>query len=428
VSNVDKRYDAVFHTLNYPQKCLVSTNTGRTIGMHEMPAGINCIVAVTTYGGWNAEDSIIINQSAIQRGLFVSDTYHTYCFEDKTYKSENHKKICVPDKSIRKPEWNYYHLDSNGLARKGSYLKRNDVILGQVQVNIEYKDGEKMEQTTDISELIDDDGIVDRVEVIELPNGNRLVKFIIRQFRIPEIGDKFANLSAQKGTCALIVPHENLPFTEQGIVPDIMINSHALPSRMTISMLLEMVLGKICLLKGELGDSTPFSENSTNITEKLEKILPQYGFEDHGWETMYNGCSGKMLESKIFIGTSYYQKLKHMVVDKIHARSYGNVTSLTRQPLAGRSKDGGLRLGEMERDSLLSHGSVQFLRERLFDMSDPFSVLICNQCGIISNYKEECHICKNNELMITNIPYAAKLLFQMLNACLIKTSYHSITM
>jgi DNA-directed RNA polymerase II subunit RPB2 len=427
-TNYMKRYDAVFHTLNYPQKCLISTNTGRTIGMHDMPAGINCIVAISTYGGWNAEDSIIINKSSIDRGLFLSNTYHTYCFEDKSYKNETFKKICIPDKNIRKPEWNYYHLNNNGLVRKGAYIKRNDVILGQIQISTNYKDGDKTETITDISELSDEEGIIDRVEIINLPNSNRLIKIIIRQLRIPEIGDKFANLAAQKGTCALIVPQEDMPFTEQGIVPDIMMNSHALPSRMTISMLLEMVVGKISLLKGELGDATPFSENSTNITEKLKKILIKYGFDDNGWETMYNGCSGEMFQSNIFIGTSYYQKLKHMVCDKIHARSYGNVTSLTRQPLAGRSKDGGLRLGEMERDCLLSHGSVQFLRERLFNMSDSFSVLICNECNVISNYKDECHICKNNELVRTDIPYAAKLLFQMLNGCLIKTSFSSITM
>ena len=428
-TNYFKRYDAVFHTLNYPQKCLVSTNTGRIVGMHDMPAGINCIVAVTTYGGWNAEDSIIINRSSIDRGMFLSNTYHTYCYEDKTYKNETFKKICIPDKNVRKPEWNYYHLDNNGLVRKGAYVKRNDVILGQIQINVEYKDGEKIENIVDISELSDEEGIIDRVEIINLPNSNRLIKIIIRQLRIPEIGDKFANLAAQKGTCALIVSQEDMPFTEQhGIVPDIMINSHALPSRMTISMLLEMIVGKISLLKGELGDATPFSDNSTDISEKLKKKLVEYGFDDNGWETMYNGCSGEYFSSNIYIGTSYYQKLKHMVCDKIHARSYGNVTSLTRQPLAGRSKDGGLRLGEMERDCLLSHGSVQFLRERLFNMSDSFSVLICNDCNVISNYKDECHICRNNELVQTNIPYAAKLLFQMLNGCLIKTSFSSITM
>ena len=426
-TNYNCRYDAVYHTLDYPQRSLVSTQTARLVGMHDMPAGINCIVAITTYEGWNAEDSIIVNRSAIERGLFCSNTYHTYTFEDKTFKTESCKKICIPPVNIQKPEWNYYHLDMNGIVRKGAIVKRNDVILGQIFQSVEYKDGERIEHVSDCSELSEEEGIIDRVEIIDTPSGNRLVKVIIRQVRIPEIGDKFANLNAQKGTCALIIPQEDLPFTSEGIVPDIMMNSHALPSRMTISMLLEMIVGKNCLMKGELGDATPFSESSINIAQRLEDALVENGFDRHGWEVMYNGQTGKPLTSKIFIGTSYYQKLKHMVTDKIHARSYGNVTSLTRQPLAGRSRDGGLRLGEMERDCLLSHGSVQFLRERLFDMSDAFSVLICNDCGVISNTKDECHVCKNNELVRTNTPYASKLLFQMLNGCLIKTKFHSIT-
>lgn len=426
-TNFQYRYDAVFHTLDYPQKSLVSTQTARLVGMHDMPAGINCIVAITTHGGWNAEDSIILNKAAIERGLFCSNSYHTYAFEDKTFKSETCKRVCIPPLNVQKPEWNYYHLAENGLIRKGAIVRRNDVILGQIHCNVEYKDGERTETITDCSELAEDEGIIDRVEALMTPNGNRLIKIIIRQLRIPEIGDKFANMAAQKGTCALILPAEDMPFTREGITPDIMMNSHALPSRMTISMLLEMVVGKTCLLKGELGDATPFSESSINIAQRLEDALVQYGYDRHGWEWMCNGYTGKPLRSKIFIGTSYYQKLKHMVADKIHARSYGNVTSLTRQPLAGRSKDGGLRLGEMERDCLLSHGSVQFLRERLFDMSDAFSVLICNVCGVMSNNSQECHICKNNELIRTNTPYASKLLFQMLNGCLIQTKFQAVT-
>lgn len=419
------RFDSVFHTLDYPQKSIVSTETARLVGMHDMPAGINCVVAVCTYGGWNAEDSVIINRSAIERGLFCSNTYHTYSFEDKTFKSSVHKKICIPPVELQKYELNYYHLDQKGIVRKGAYVKKNDVIIGRVQTSTEYKDGATVEHITDCSEVSEHDGIIDRVETFLTPNGNSIIRIIIRQIRIPEIGDKFANMAAQKGTCALVLPQEDLPFTSEGIVPDIIMNAHALPSRMTISMILEMILGKNCALKGELGDATPFSHDILNLIEEIGKSLLEAGYDSKGWETMYNGYTGEPFRSKIYVGLSYYQRLKHMVTEKIHARSYGNVTSLTRQPLAGRSKDGGLRLGEMERDALLSHGSVQFLRERLFDMSDPFSVMICNECGVISNYKDECHICLNNELMQTSIPYAAKLVFQMLNACLIKTSFQS---
>lgn len=424
-TSYNHRFDSVFHTLDYPQKSIVSTQTARLVGMHDMPAGINCVVAVCTYGGWNAEDSVIINRSAIERGLFCSNTYHTYTFEDKTYKTSVHKKICIPPVELQKYELNYYHLDKNGIVRKGACVQKNDVIVGRIQISTEYKDGEAIENYTDCSEVSEHDGTIDRVETFHTPNGNSVIRIIIRQVRIPEIGDKFANMAAQKGTCALILSQEDLPFTGDGTVPDIIMNAHALPSRMTISMILEMILGKICALKGELGDATPFSDDILGLIEEIGESLAHAGFDSKGWEVMYNGYTGEPFQSKIYVGLSYYQRLKHMVTEKIHARSYGNVTSLTRQPLAGRSKDGGLRLGEMERDALLSHGSVQFLRERLFDMSDPFSVLICNNCGVISNYKDECHICLSNELMQTSIPYAAKLVFQMLNGCLIKTSFHS---
>lgn len=424
-TNYNSRYDSFFHTLDYPQKSLVSTHTARLIGCHEMPAGINCIVAICTYGGWNAEDSVIINRSAIERGLFCSNTYHTYTFEDKTYKKENNIKICIPPSDIQKKEYNYYHLDQNGLVKKGAYVSKYDVIIGKVQTQIEYKDNERIENITDCSELPEHEGIIDRVETFISPTGNKIIQIVLRIVRIPEIGDKFANMAAQKGTCALILSQEDMPFTGEGIVPDLIMNAHALPSRMTISMVLEMVLGKKCLLKGELGDATPFSENSINAAQILADELVKHGYERNGWEVMYNGYTGEPFHSAIFIGPSYYQKLKHMVSEKLHARSYGNVTSLTRQPLAGRSKDGGLRLGEMEKDALLAHGSVQFLRERLFDMSDPFSVLICNNCGVVSNDQYECHICSDNNLARTNIPYAAKLLFQMLNGCLIETKFSS---
>jgi DNA-directed RNA polymerase II subunit RPB2 len=201
------------------------------------------------------------------------------------------------------------------------------------------------------------------------------------------------------------------------------INECSMPSRMTISMLLEMLTGKLCALEGELGDATPFTESSTDIHKTLETALTKHGYENYGWETMYNGTTGKMFQTKIFIGISYYQKLKHMVSDKMHARSYGNITTLTRQPLAGRSKEGGLRIGEMERDGILSHGSVQFLKERLFDMSDAFEILICKHCQIISNHKDICHQCGASDLAWTNMPYAGKLLFQQLNACLIGTKF-----
>jgi DNA-directed RNA polymerase II subunit RPB2 len=194
---------------------------------------------------------------------------------------------------------------------------------------------------------------------------------------------------------------------------------------MTISQLIETVVGKVCVLKGELGDGTPFSNSSKNVSERISKELQNQGYEGFGYETMYNGFTGKMLKAKIFIGPTYYQKLKHMISDKIHSRAKGDVTMLTRQPLAGRARYGGLKLGTMECEALIAQGISQFLREKTFDLSDTFHVLICNSCGNISNHKDECPSCFTKDLKLTKFPYASKLLFQQLQACGIKTKFHT---
>jgi DNA-directed RNA polymerase II subunit RPB2 len=330
--------------------------------------------------------------------------------EEYKPKTNTVKKFCLPESHLRR-EYNYDLLDERGIVRRGSYVRKKDVIVGRVY------------DKKDCSELSDEEGIVEQVQVFRTPSGYLMAKIVFKVRKIPERGDKFANLSAQKGTCGMVMNPEDLPFTDEGIVPDIIINPNAIPSRMTISMLLEMVIGKEGLELGELADATPFSESSTDIGSKIGETLRARGFDSMGWETMYSGTTGEPLRARIFMGTSYYQKLKHMVADKMHARAFGNVTTLTRQPLAGRSKEGGLRLGEMERDSLISQGSLQFLKERLFDMSDPFSILVCSSCGVVSNHKDECHVCHNTQLSNMQIPFAAKLMFQQLNACLIGSKY-----
>lgn len=408
--NYVERYDTIAEVLDYPQKALVSTVIGRAVGMHERPAGINCIVAIATLGSWNAEDSIILNRAAIERGLFVSTSYRTVTVEEYKTKTNAVKKFCLPEPHLRR-EYNYDLLDERGIVKRGSYVRKKDVIVGRVY------------DKKDCSELSDEEGIVEQVQVFRTPSGYLMAKIVFKVRKIPERGDKFANLSAQKGTCGMVMNPEDLPFTDEGIVPDVIINPNAIPSRMTISMLLEMVIGKEGLERGELADATPFSEFSTDIGSRIGETLRAQGFDSMGWETMYSGTTGEPLRARIFMGSSYYQKLKHMVADKMHARAFGNVTTLTRQPLAGRSKEGGLRLGEMERDSLISQGSLQFLKERLFDMSDPFSILVCSSCGVVSNHKDECHVCHNTQLANMQIPFAAKLMFQQLNACLIGSKY-----
>ena len=413
-TNIPIRTDTTFHTLAYPQKALVTTMIGRSIGVHDMPAGINCVVAILTHGSWNAEDSVILNRGAVERGLFMSFTYHTVTVEENKTKTESLKEFRCPPLALMNPDYNYDKLDENGIIRRGVAVQKGDVLIGRVQ---ETATGER-----DCSEVSEDEGFIDRINMHTVHNGHRIAKVVIRKPKFPEMGDKFANQAAQKGTCGLIRDQEDMPFSPDGITPDIIVNPNALPSRMTISMLLEMVTGKQCCKNGRFGDGTPFTKSGEDIIQALKD---EGNFEDMGWEQLTDGTTGRPLRCKTFMGTSYYQKLKHMVSEKIHARSYGNITTLTRQPLAGRSKEGGLRFGEMERDGILSHGSVQFLKERLFDMSDMFHVLICNDCGLVSNHKRECHNCKNADLYKTNIPYAGKLLFQQLDACLIHPIFHA---
>jgi len=220
-----------------------------------------------------------------------------------------------------------------------------------------------------------------------------------------------------------------MPFTGEGIVPDVIINPHAIPSRMTVNQLIELVLGKACCLNGESGDATPFGENSTdNAAERICEILRKAGmkhgmsYNKHGWETLYNGFTGEPMDAQIFMGPTYYQRLKHMVSSKMHSRSEGQKTTLCRQPTEGRSRDGGLRFGEMERDCIISHGGSSILKERLFVVSDPYQIIVCNECGQITSSQKECKACNTDKITKCNIPYAAKLLIQMTQAMMIKTT------
>jgi DNA-directed RNA polymerase II subunit RPB2 len=387
--------------------------------INEMPSGINVVIAIMTKEGFNQEDSIILNKSSIERGLFSVMSYFTLTDEEERTTSSEFQTIEIPQPEIRNSKNNYSFLDSNGIIRIGSHVKKDDVIIGKVitkiikdQINVEKKDISVVIKTGE-------EGTVDKVRILATEKGWKIVKITIRTHKIPEVGDKFASRAAQKGTCGMIFPQEDMPFTEDGTCPDIIINPHCMPSRMTINQLLETILGKQCSVKGIFGNSSPFSSNSLNIMEKLCDGLAECGFERYGRENMYNPYTGEMIKSKIFMGIAYYQRLKHMVSDKMHSRAKGHVTMLCRQPLEGRSRDGGLRFGEMERDAMICHGNSAFLKDRLFYMSDPYSVSVCIKCGLIS--QKECKQCHDDKLCVVNIPYAAKLLFQELGAMCIKT-------
>jgi len=438
------RADTILHVLHYPQRPLVCTKPSEIFGINEMPSGINAIVAIAAYSGYNQEDSVMLNLSAIQRGLFCLTSYHTidccekkrdtYSFEEITLppsNSEHGVEIGQPG-YFRRKNANYSLLDEHGIVRPrerfengrwqgpATVVKKGDVIIGKVVVT-GGKSGE--ESKIDASVVIQpgEEGTIDRVHVMTTPNGYKLVKIVIRVTREPTLGDKFASRAAQKGTMGMYYRQEDLPFSmATGIVPDIIINPLCIPSRMTINQLIECALGKQCAMDGTYADATPFTINSVNAADKLVEQaranIQNYGFQPQGWEKMINGMTGEIIQAQIFMGPTFYQRLKHMVDDKMHARAEGHVTMLTRQPLEGRSRDGGLRFGEMERDCMIAHGNSAVLKERLFLVSDPFQISVCRTCGIMTTGTKECQVCKGDKVASCNFPYASKLLHQELTA------------
>lgn len=420
------RTDTIAHVLGYPQRPLVSTRAANLMGFNDMPSGVNCIVAIACYSGFNQEDSQIINHSAIQRGLFYATTYRTLSDQETKHGSYSFERVGLPPLNKRKIDINYGLLGKDGIVMsrfpngKAVYVQKGDALIGKYLVDTK---GERDEMVADCSLIVkkEEEGYIDRVIVSTTPDGYKLVRVVIRTERIPEVGDKFASRSAQKGTCGMVYRQENMPFTQDGIVPDIIINPHCIPSRMTINQLMESVLGKSCCVEGTFGDATPFGSSSVDISQVLCDRLGMNGFDGCGKEMMYNGFTGEAM-GEVFIGPVYYQRLKHLVSEKIHARATGPVTTLTRQPLEGRSRDGGLRFGEMERDCMIAHGNSMFLKERLCDQSDPYKVPICNQCGNISTTKTNCEICDCDSISMVGMPYISKLVLQELNAMCIKTS------
>ncbi len=428
-ANFRLRMDTRGHILHYPQIPLVKTHAMKNIGFDERPAGQNFVVALLSYGGYNMEDALILNKASIDRGLGRSTFFRSYESEERKYPGGQEDRFEIPADDARgykNPEV-YRHLAEDGIVEPEAEVDGNkgEVIIGRTsppRFIEEYQDFNmpmpyERRRETSVSMRFGETGIADLVVITETQEGNKLVKVKMRSLRIPEVGDKFASRHGQKGVIGYIAKQEDLPFSEDGIVPDIIINPHAIPSRMTIGQLLELLSGLLAAEQGKPVYATAFEGISS---DELITLLKQHGLHPYGRRVMYDGRTGEKLEAEIFVGIAFYQKLHHLVNDKIHARARGPVQILTRQPTEGRAREGGLKFGEMERDCLIGHGSAIILKERLLDESDKSEILVCEQCGFLAYYnrfkdKMECPICRE-EVSVSRITvsYAFKLLIQEL--------------
>ena len=422
-TNFSKRFDTLAHVLHYPQNPLVNSRLINYLPSSHLPSGINAVVAIACYSGFNQDDSTMFNQSAIDRGLFHSTFYRSYKDEEKKYQNTGEEeKFCKPNPKLTKSlkVANYEKLGVNGFVPENIRVDEDDVIIGKV-IPMKNKQGQTIYKDNSTSLRPNENGYIDKILISRNGDGYKFAKVRVRSIRIPTIGDKHASRSAQKGVIGMVYRQEDMPFTRNGIVPDIIMNPHAIPSRMTIGQLIECIMGKTCCLLGRYGDATPFSKFADKNLKNLMDTLQSLGFERAGNEILYNGRTGEQLSTEIFIGPTYYQRLKHMVDDKTHSRPTGPSVTLTRQPAEGRSRDGGLRCGEMERDCFLAHGTAGFCKEILLDKSDHFKAFVCRKCGNFAivnpaSKKYECRGCNNlTSFTEVRLPYACKLFLQELN-------------
>jgi hypothetical protein len=414
------------------------------INKEENPYGENTIVAIMCYTGYNVEDAILINEGALKRGLFQTTYYTTYETHEEISKGseETTEKTFTNIESVidivgTKPGYDYSKLDKHGIVSENTELNDKTVLIGMTS-----RSSSQNSRITDMSKMPKKGqlGTVDKTFITDGETGTRIAKVRVREIRIPNLGDKMASRAGQKGTVGLVIPESDMPFTRDGIRPDMIINPHAIPSRMTIGHLVECIVGKASSIYGGFTDCTAFNNKGSKI-KVFGEMLSNVGYHSSGNEFLYNGMTGEQIETEIFMGPNYYMRLKHMVKDKVNYRARGPNTQLTRQPVSGRANDGGLRIGEMERDVVISHGATEFLRESMMDRADKYHIAICNTTGMMAVYNPSKNIFMSpmadgplkftgsldgNEqhleqvskfgrnFSIVNVPYSFKLLLQEL--------------
>ena len=413
------------HFMLYPQTSIVTTRAMELLGLEKRPAGQNCVVAVLPFDGYNIEDAIVLSKSAVERGLGRTLFYRIYEAESKQYPGGMRDNFEIPnaDDNLRgyKGEKSYRLLEEDGIIASESRVTGGDILIGKTsppRFMEEYRELDSSgpyRRDTSIGVRPSETGVVDTIILTQSAEGGKMFKVRIRDFRSPEIGDKFASRHGQKGVVGLLAKAEDLPYTADGISPDVLINPHAFPSRMTVGMMMESITGKAAAMRGRKVDASAF------VGEKVDEVkgvLEDAGFKYSGKEIMYDGRTGKQFPVEVFIGVVYYQKLHHMVADKIHARARGQVQMLTKQPTEGRARGGGLRFGEMERDCIIAYGASMILKDRLLDESDKSDIFVCERCGLVAYHDIKqrrfyCRVCdKKGKVSSVSVAYAFKLLLQ----------------
>ncbi|GBF08892.1 DNA-directed RNA polymerase subunit B [Aeropyrum pernix] len=426
------RLDSHSYLLQYPQVPIVQTRMLDIMGYNERPAGQNMVVAIMSYTGYNIEDALIFNKGSIDMGLARAYFFRVYTGIENEYPGGERDRITLP-----KPDEVYDYrgaaayakLEADGIVAPETEVEGGEILIGRVSPPRFLGEGRVISMATvrrrdtSIPMRLGEKGVVDMVVISTTVERNKLVKVRVRNLRIPEIGDKFASRHGQKGVIGMIFPRYDMPYTEEGIEPDVILNPHAIPSRMTVGQLLEEIAGKLGAIKGRFVDATPFFKEDI---DGLRIELLKEGYDPNAREVMYDGRTGQIIEAPITIGVAYYQRLYHMVADKIHARATGRVHLLTRQPTEGKARQGGLRFGEMERDCLVGHGASMLLRDRMLDNSDAYVMYVCNTCGNIAWFNRrkkvlECPIHgEEGDIRPVKVPYAFKLLLQEITSMMIK--------